>query len=134
MEFRNTFPKSKTTGTPVPGHLMLFQYGAKTAEKLRYYDRNPLCYIIASQANVFWGVNLHYYAPDEREMIMEWIDEANPAELPKGYHKYLKSYVDTLFLDIAMEEWETAFNLPIEEFVRDLGSIEINVSKASVWK
>ena len=133
MEFRNTFPKSKTTGTPVPGHLMLFQYGAKTAEKLRYYDRNPLCYIIASQSNVFWGVNLHYYAPDEREMIMEWIDEANPAELPKGYHKYLKSYVDTLFLDISMEEWETAFNLPIEEFIRDLGSVEMSVSKTRVW-
>jgi len=65
---------------------------------------------------------------------MEWIDEADPTELPRGYHKYLKSYVDTLFLDIAMEEWETAFNLPIEEFVRDLGSIEINVSKARVWQ
>ena len=116
----------------MPGHLMLFQYGAKTAEKLRFYDRNPLCYIIASQGPAFWGVNLHYYAPDEREMIAEWVDEANPAELPKGYHKYLKSYVQTLFLDIAMEEWETAFNLPIEEFVRDLGSIEIPVSKARI--
>ena len=132
MEFRNTFPKSKTVGTPIPGHLMLFQYGAKTAEKLRYYDRNPLCYVVASQGPVFYGVNLHYYAPDEREMIMEWIDESNPAELPKGYHKYIKSYVQTLFLDIAMEEWETAFNLPIEEFVRDLGSIEIPVSKAKI--
>ena len=132
MEFRNTFPKSQTVGTPMPGHLMLFQYGAKTAEKLRYYDRNPLCYIVASHGPVFYGVNLHYYAPDEREMIMEWIDESNPAELPKGYHKYIKSYVQTLFLDIAMEEWETAFNLPIEEFVRDLGSIEIPVSKARI--
>ena len=133
MEFRNTFPKSKTTGTPIPGHLMLFQYGAKTAEKLRYYDRNPLCYIIASQANVFWGVNLHYYAPDEREMIMEWIDEANPAELPKGYHKYLKSYVDTLFVDIAMEEWNTALEMNLQEFVRDLGSIEIPISTRGIW-
>ena len=132
MEFRNTFPKSKTVGAPIPGHLMLFQYGAKTAEKLRFYDRNPLCYVIASQGPAFWGVNLHYYAPDEREMIAEWVDEANPAELPKGYHKYLKSYVQTLFLDIAMEEWETAFNLPIEEFVRDLGSIEIPGSKARI--
>ena len=132
MEFRNTFPKSKTVGTPIPGHLMLFQYGAKTAEKLRFYDRNPLCYVIASQGPAFWGVNLHYYAPDEREMIAEWVDAANPAELPTGYHKYLKSYVQTLFLDIAMEEWETAFNLPIEEFVRDLGSIEIPVSKARI--
>ena len=132
MEFRNTFPKSKTVGTPIPGHLMLFQYGAKTAEKLRFYDRNPLCYVVASQGPAFLGVNLHYYAPDEREMIAEWVDEANPAELPKGYHKYLKSYVQTLFLDIAMEEWETAFNLPIEEFVRDLGSIEIPVSKARI--
>ena len=132
MEFKNTFPKSTTTGTPVPGHLMLFQYGAKTAEKLRYYDRNPLCYIIASQGAVFYGVNLHYYAPDEREMIMEWIDESNPAELPKGYHKYIKSYVQSPYLDIAMEEWQTALNLPIEEFVRDLGSIEIPVSRERI--
>ncbi len=132
MEFRNTFPKSQVVGAPVPGKLMLFQYGAKTAEKLRYYDRNPLCYITSSQGPVFYGVNLHYYASDEREMIMEWVDESNPAELPKGYHKYIKSYVQSPFLDIAMEEWQTAFNLPIEEFVRDLGSIEIPVSKSRI--
>ena len=133
MEFRNTFPKSKTVGTPIPGHLMLFQYGAKTAEKLRFYDRNPLCYVIASQGPAFWGVNLHYYAPDEREMIAEWVDEANPAELPKGYHKYLKSYVDTLYLDIAMEEWESALEMGLEEFVRDLGSIEIAFNPGRIW-
>ncbi len=69
MEYKNVFPKSTTTGSPAPGHLMLFQYGAKTANKLRYYDRNPLCYITASQGNIFWGVNLHYYAPDEREGV-----------------------------------------------------------------
>ena len=132
MEFRNTFPKSKVVGAATPGRLILFQYNAKTAEKLRFYDRNPLCYIVASQGPVFYGVNLHYYAPDEREMIMEWVDESNPAELPKGYHKYIKSYVQSPYLDIAMEEWQKAFNLPIEEFVRDLGSIEIPVSKARI--
>ncbi len=51
MEYRNVFPKSKTEGSPIPGHLMLFQYGAKTAEKLRFYDRNPLCYIVAVEGN-----------------------------------------------------------------------------------
>ena len=135
MEYRNVFPKSKTEGSPIPGHLMLFQYGAKTAEKLRFYDRNPLCYIVAVEGNKFWGVNLHYYAPDDRETILEWLDEsANPAALPRGYHKYLKSYVDTLFLDISMEEWETALNLGVEEFIRDLGSVEIAISNTKVWK
>ena len=133
MEYKNVFPKSTTTGSPAPGHLMLFQYGAKTANKLRYYDRNPLCYIVASQGNNFWGVNLHYYATDEREMILEWCDEANPAELPKGYHKYLKSYVDTLFVDIAMEEWNSALEMNLQDFVRDLGSIEIPISTRGIW-
>jgi len=32
-----------------------------------------------------------------------------------------------------MEEWETAFNLPIEEFIRDLGSVELPISKTRVW-
>ena len=133
MAFSNLFPKSKVVGSPTPGHLMLFQYGAKTANKLRYYDRNPLCYIVASQGNNFWGVNLHYYATDERETVLEWLDEANPAELPKGYHKYLKSYVDTLFVDIAMEEWNSALEMNLQDFVRDLGSIEIPISTRGIW-
>ena len=134
MEYRNLFPKSKTEGSPIPGHLMLFQYGAKTAEKLRFYDRNPLCYIVAVEGNKFWGVNLHYYAPDDRETILEWLDEsANPADLPRGYHKYLKSYVDTLYLDISMEEQEQALNMGLEEFVRDLGSIEIPFNPGRIW-
>ena len=66
-------------------------------------------------------------------MILEWCDEANPAELPKGYHKYLKSYVDTLFVDIAMEEWNTALEMNLQEFVRDLGSIEIPISTRGIW-
>ena len=133
MEYKNVFPKSTTTGSPAPGHLMLFQYGAKTANRLRYYDRNPLCYITASQGNIFWGVNLHYYAPDEREMILEWCDESNPSELPKGYHKYLRSYVDSIFLDLAMEEWKTAMEMNLQEFVRDLGSVELDISPVKIW-
>ena len=33
-----------------------------------------------------------------------------------------------------MEEWETALNLGVEEFIRDLGSVEIAISNTKVWK
>ena len=66
-------------------------------------------------------------------MILEWGDESNPSELPKGYHKYLRSYVDSIFLDLAMEEWKTAMEMNLQEFVRDLGSVELDVSPVKIW-
>ena len=128
MEFRNTFPKSKTTGTPVPGHLMLFQYGAKTAEKLRYYDRNPLCYIIAVQGRVFWGLNLHYTKPQNRKAILSFIDQGGDFTKLSGYNKYLRSYVQATFLDLSASDMEKAAEMGLEDFLNTIGGRYISTS------
>ena len=134
MEYKNEFPMSTTTGTPMPGKMLLFQYGAKTAEKLNFYDRQPLVVVSAVQGNTFWGVNLHYTKPENRAGILRYIDAGEDLRVIRGYHKYLKSYVDSLFLDINMQEWEKAIQLPIQDFVRDLGGITMSVSSSRVYR
>ncbi len=118
----------------MPGKMLLFQYGAKTAERLPFYDRQPLVVVTAVQGNAFWGVNLHYTKPSNRKGILRYIDSGDDLRIVRGYHKYLKSYVDSLFLDINMNEWDKAIEQPIQDFVRDLGSINLSVSNSRVYK
>jgi hypothetical protein len=100
-----------------------------------FYDRNPLCYIIAiERQTIFWGVNLHYHSPENRLAIMRYIDSGNDLAKLRGFHKYLKSYVGSPFLTIATEEWEKAVNLDSEQFVRDFGSIEIDIDPKTVYR
>ena len=134
MEYKSLFPLSTTTGTPMPGKMLLFQYGAKTAERLPFYDRQPLVVVTAVQGNAFWGVNLHYTKPSNRKGILRYIDSGDDLRIVRGYHKYLKSYVDSLFLDINMNEWDKAIEQPIQDFVRDLGSINLSVSNSRIYK
>ncbi len=135
MEYRDEFPKSTLEGRPIPGKIALFQYTAKTAEQLPYYDRNPLCYLIAvERGTVFWGVNLHYHRPENRLSIMRYIDAGEDLARLRGFHKYLKSYVRSPFLTIATEEWDKAVNLDSEKFVRDFGSVEIDIDPDTVYR
>ena len=54
--------------------------------------------------------------------------------LPKAcFHKYLKSNIDGLLLDLSAEEWDTAILLPVEDFVITRKSSEYNFSKEEVW-
>lgn len=141
MEYKSQFPKSKITSVPVVGHLMLFRYRAVTAEK-RFYDRNPLCFIVLDQNEVFYGMNLHYYPPKQRLGVVDMLTEAQGSGVQNweeflfgstGFHKYLKSEVASSFIDIAMEEWQAASVLPAEEFVRSFRGAEVPVSPRSIW-
>ena len=141
MEYKSQFPKSKITSIPAVGHLMLFRYRAVTAEK-RFYDKNPLCFIVLDQNELFYGLNLHYYSPNQRLGMVEMLQEAQGSGVQnweeflfgsRGFHKYLKSEVASSFIDIAMEEWQAASLLPAEEFVRSFRGAEVPVSARSVW-
>ena len=141
MEYKSQFPKSKITSIPVVGHLMLFRYRAKTAEK-RVYDKNPLSYIVLNENEFFYGLNLHYYAPSQRMGMVQMLIEGQESGVQnwetflfgsRGFHKYLKSEVASNFLDIAMEEWQSASILPAEEFVRSFRGSEVPVSSRSIW-
>lgn len=140
MEYKSQFPQSKVTSIPVVGHLMLFRYRAVTSEK-RFYDKNPLCFIVLDLNEVFYGMNLHYYPKDQRMNIVNMLQEAQSSGVQNweeflfgstGFHKYLKSEVESNFIDIAMEEWQAASLLSAEEFVRSFRGTEVAVDPRSV--
>ena len=58
------------TGKPVIGKLYLFQYSAKWADILPYWDMWPLIFPFDYAKNGFYGINLHYLAPNHRAALM----------------------------------------------------------------
>jgi len=140
LEFKSQFPKSTVTSIPQVGHLMLFRYRAVTAEK-RFYDKNPLCFIVLDLNEVFYGMNLHYYAKTQRMSVVSMLQEAQSSGVQNweeflfgstGFHKYLKSEVESNFIDIAMEEWQAASLLSVEEFVRSFRGAEVPVDPRGI--
>ena len=125
------------------GNLVMFRYNAKTARDLPFYDRSPLVLVVAEENEIFYGTNIHYYKPKERVGIVEYLREDIQSGGEDymgflfgsaGFHKYLKSEVESPFLDIPMEEWELAIALPTEDFVRTFRGTEVPVSNRSMWK
>ena len=95
MAYSDEFPDSTYSGSPKPGTLSIFRYGAKYKKTLPYWDRNPLCYIFGASGGAFYGLNLHYQIPTNRKAVLNYIDGGGDPTKVRGYHKYLKSYMDT---------------------------------------
>jgi len=125
LEYKNRFPTSEVVGQPLVGEVMLYQYSAKYAEQLPFYDKNPMTYIVAMQGSAFYGVNLHYTKPMNRSGVLDYIVGDNDFTKLDGYNKYLRSYVRGMFLHLKGEDLDKALSMRLEEFVTDLGSIEI---------
>ena len=102
----------------VSGHMYIFEYKAKTAQRLPYYDEFPLVYVIKATRNEFWGLNLHYMSPKRRAWVMKRLMEGRINAHRNCFHKYITSHVDGFLLDLAAEEWTTAILLPVETFVK----------------
>ena len=116
----------------VQGHMYLFEYKAQS-KYLPYWDKFPLVYCIKSEPNEFFGANLHYMTPKKRILAIRDLMNGR-INLPKAcFHKYLKSNVDGLLLDLSAEEWDTAILLPVEDFVITRKGSEYNFSKEDVW-
>jgi hypothetical protein len=113
--------------------LMFYQYKAKTRRDLPFYDKYPLTFVLDIQPKHFFGVNLHYYSPEERMGIAAGLAANRIPKFEKGAHKYLYSELRSPLLDLAEQEWQTICLLPVEEFVRDLGGVEIPILSERVW-
>ena len=103
----------------VSGHMYMFEYKAKTAKKLPFYDQFPLVYVIKATRNEFWGLNLHYMSPKKRAWVVKRLMDGRIDAPRNCFHKYITSHVDGFLLDLAAEEWATSILLPIETFVRN---------------
>tara|TARA_B100001093_G_scaffold370048_1_gene354995 strand:+ start:193 stop:603 length:411 start_codon:yes stop_codon:yes gene_type:complete len=126
LEYSNVFPTSSEVGSVSPGKLMLFQYSAKYAKSLPFYDRNPLCYIVADEGRAFYGVNLHYTQPENRQPILRYIDAGGDFTKLSGYNKYLRSYVKGTFIDLSLNDMEKAIEMRLEDFVRSLDGVNVS--------
>ncbi len=132
MEYKNVFPTSTVVGQPIIGEVMLYQYSAKYAEQLPFYDRNPMTYIVAMEGNAFYGVNLHYTKPSNRSGTLDYIIGNNDFTKLDGYNKYLRSYVQSMFLHLKGEDLDKALSMRLEKFVNDLGSIEVRMTNQKI--
>ena len=123
----------------VPGLMYLFQYDAKTKDKLPYYDKFPLIFPFSMQNDHFMGINLHYLPLMYRARLMDALyniasdtkyndktklkisyDLLNSSAKYKYFEpcvkKYLKSHVQSRFLLVPSSEWDIALFLPLERF------------------
>tara|TARA_B100001287_G_C22494922_1_gene440752 strand:- start:184 stop:597 length:414 start_codon:yes stop_codon:yes gene_type:complete len=132
LEYKNVFPLSEVVGQPIVGEVMLYQYSAKYAEQLPFYDRNPMTYIVAMDGNAFYGVNLHYTKPSNRSGTLDYILGNNDFTKLDGYNKYLRSYVQGMFLQLKGEDLDKALGMRLEKFVKDLGSVELGMTNQKI--
>ena len=119
-------------GQPIVGEVLLYQYSAKYAESLPYYDKNPMTYIVAMENNAFYGVNLHYTKPANREGTLNYIIGDNDFTKLPGFNKYLRSYVQGMFLQLKGDDVDKALGMRLEQFVKDVGSIELPMTNQKI--
>jgi hypothetical protein len=124
---------------PLIGSCVAFQYDPKLKKTLPYYDTCPLVFVIKNYPDGFLGINLHYIPPGGRRKVIQEILRAPKmnaktgdklmapataiaAGFPSGWRKcfkrYLKSHVQTSFINIPEEEWLIATLLPMAAFAK----------------
>ena len=119
-------------GQPIIGEVLLYQYSAKYAEQLPFYDKNPMTYIVAMENNSFYGINLHYTKPSNRSGVLDYIlADQDYTKLP-GFNKYLRPNVKGMFLQLKGEDLDKALGMRLEQFVNDLGSVEISMTNQKI--
>ena len=126
--------------TPEPGKMYLFQYDAKTKEKLPYFDRIPLILLVNEAPNGFVGLNIHYLSPqvrakffskllelrntkkrfDRRTHLQLSYDFLNGSskykEFAPTFKRYLFEYVKSPIKEVNSQHWEVVTWLPFEDF------------------
>lgn len=129
--------KQKTLIAPPPkvGQLYFYQYEAKWAKKLPYWDKYPVMFMAESYDNGWLGINLHYLPLQYRAALMDALMTAAKTtkkrgdylkisyEILKGAKKYapfvpcikryLTSQLRSGLFEIPREEWNTALWLPL---------------------
>jgi len=151
VEPRTVIQKSRNDlmSTVFIGQMFLFMYDAKTKDTLLYFDRFPLIFPFRKVQDGFYGINMHYLPYMLRAKLMDALyDTINndkkdqTTRLRISYNilnsaarfryfepcvkRYLNIQVQSRFLYVDPNQWETALFLPLERFV--------GATKAQVWK
>ena len=125
-------------GTPLIGRMYLFRYQAKWDDILPYWDMWPLIFPFDYAKNGFYGINLHYLAPNDRAALMIRLIKAQGGggNMNENYKLKLSYDIITKFkpaipcikrylfgqvrgtglYGIAGEDWSYAAALPLQKF------------------
>lgn len=123
------------------GRMLTFQYDPKTKDRLPYYDKFPLVFVIEVTNNSFLGLNMHYLPPVLRARMMDglWdyvplregeeLEETDKLQMMQPYKtlqrvrklrwykpcikRYLNNHVQSRLVTIYPEEWNMALFLPM---------------------
>ena len=129
------------SGKPIIGKMYLFQYSAKWKDILPYWDMWPLIFPFDYAKDGFYGINLHYLAPNHRTALMIRLIKAQGGggdmnenfKLKLSYDiitkykpaipcikRYLFSHVQGKGLyGISGEDWSYAAALPLQKFQKE---------------
>ena len=141
-------------GNLAVGKMYFFFYDAKGTQKLPYWYRFPLIFVLKSRNTTalgnkgFMGLNLHYLPPKTRALFFsKLMDLANNSrfdettklkltyqlldnaaklkEFRPTIKQYLNAHVKSRFLLVPADDWLTAVFLPVADFQK--------ASQAKVW-
>ena len=119
------------TGGFAPGKIYFYQYEAIT-ERLPYYDKYPLTYVIRIEGDGFLGCNLHYVRLTQRDELAKSLlnnSAQGSVSVPRRtLHKYLYTGVKDIIFPIPEDEWSDVAQLPTEEFI-DMRGIAVPSNK-----
>lgn len=122
------------------GRMYLFMYDPATKDTLPYYDRFPLIFPFRKVTGGFYGINMHYLPHMLRARLMDSLyslanndKNDDTTRLIMSYRilnraarfrffkpcvkHYLNSQLQSRFLWIPADQWNTALFLPLERFV-----------------
>lgn len=123
-----------------PGSLYCWFYNPKYRNKLPYYDRFPVAFILNMYRNGFLGINLHYLPVRQRAVLMtrlvdnmlrksssgDYLDlqyrtlmnASRYAEVQPCIKRYLINQIQGQMIEIQPTEWMKAIFLPLESFAK----------------
>ena len=113
----------------------MYEYDAKTKDKLPYFDRFPVVIILETYETGFLGINFHYIPPMKRAEVLDgllryWDGETDDIEMTYSLLKkisklkwakpclknYLYTHIGSRISEIPAEYWEVVVMLRTQQF------------------
>lgn len=128
---------------PDAGKMFFYQYDAKYAAELPYWDKLPLVIVLDYNAEYVLGMNLHYLPPNMRATFLNDLIEDHAVGMDEDrrfgvsykalkkadnryfrptIHLYIRSRIKTPFIEVEPDEWPNAVALPVAKWSGATGS------------
>ena len=123
----------EVSGPVEVGEMYFFNYAATKPERLKWYDRYPMAYVMTVFSDGFIGANLHYLNNKLREGVAKsLLNSGDGAVVPtKTIHRYYFSGIQSNIMRVPEAEMAEVSLLPTSQFIDIDG---VNVPPYKVWR